>query len=810
MKYDISADAVVVSSDELALFAYRKPERALQSGYESFSGSARDGDEAAERDFAVSLSLPDKVDGTSVIIESKVETVYSTPGGIPAVCASKTVRKLPSFLSASSDPALFARAVTDAYAYCLRSGVTDAAVRITFDGNDGVSSLEKTFTSAELNTLVETLVRRAAPFIRLAFEKGTVRMEELQGMRFPYEGIRQGQKDLMTETMRTLRLGKKLLVCAPTGIGKTVSVLYPALKSVANGFCDRIFYLTAKNVTGKSALDCMELLSKNAPHVRTVMIEAKEKLCSTGGCSDGCFGCPMIGDSYEKGVFLPYAMRETDAVAEAIGEGPVYTRINLTDAARKHRVCPYELALDVSLFCEVIICDYNYVYDKKVSFRRYFAGREHGEERNEKYVFLVDEAHNLPDRVRSMYSASISPGDLSEAAALLKSGAVIDDDLLSALANAASAFSDVIESCRDTLSVREIGGEEHLTGYCSSADFPPVLASALSALKSAVNPFTKKGSEYREPFRRLADKLSAVLYSVEESDDRFRFLGERTDGDLTCSMMCLDPSEIISRRTDLSDGAVMFSATLSPKEYFTGVMGFDDGSMLELDSPFDSGRLSVTVFDSVSTRLSDRDKTAAAIAEIIDVTVKAKKGKYIVYFPSYDYMRKVCREYLKLDPEQPVVMQKSSMTKAERERFLSVFSSEKYEAVTGFSVLGGMFSEGIDLTGDALIGVIVVGVGLPGISSHLNMTNEYYQNKYERGYEFAYLFPALNKIQQAVGRVIRSENDRGVALLIDHRLSDPAVAALLPEAWQPIKKASDIEELGVILNAFWNKNDDNF
>lgn len=805
MKYDRSADAVIVGSDELALFAYRRPERGAPDGYETFDGYAKESDEISARDAATRVPFPDDADGVRVIVESRAEAVYSSADGLPAVCASKAVRKLPSRISPSADPSLLARAVVDAYAYCRDTGITDVKVRITFDGGDGSASLEKTFTAEELLSLTGTLVRRAAPFIRLAWEKGTVRAEELSALRFPYEGIRQGQRDLMTETMKTIRLGKKLLVCAPTGIGKTVSVLYPALKSIAGGYCDKVFYLTAKNVTGKAALDCMELLSKSAPHVRTVMIEAKEKLCSTGGYSDGCFGCAMTGDVYENGVFVPYARRESEAAAEAAEAGPILTRETLTAIAKKYRVCPYELSLDVSLFCEVVICDYNYVYDRKVSFRRYFAARERNGERDEKYVFLIDEAHNLPDRVRSMYSASVSPDDLAETASLLKSGAVTDDSLLSALANAASAFSDVRDACRDTLSVRETEGEERLTGYYTSREFPPVLASALSSLLGAALPFTRKGSEHRETFKRLTDRLSAVLYAVEESDDRFRFLAEREGDGLTCSMMCLDPSEIISRRTALSDGAVMFSATLSPREYFTGVMGFDDGSVLELDSPFDRENLSVTVFDAVSTRLTDREKTASAVAEAIDRTVNAKRGKYIVYFPSYEYMKTVCREYLKLKPEQPAVMQKRSMTKSERARFLSIFSSREYDAVTGFSVLGGMFSEGIDLTGDSLIGVIIVGAGLSGISSHLNMMSEYYQNKYEQGYEFAYLFPAMNKIQQAVGRVIRTESDRGVAVLIDHRLGDPGAASLFPESWQPVKRATDADELTAVLRAFWER-----
>ena len=484
MKYDRSADAVMVRADELALFAFRRPERVAQNGYESFSGFMRDGDEVAETGLIIESRHPEKVEDIAVIIGTDIEELCLSRDGVPAVCASKTVRRLPSRLTPSTDPTLFAKAVTGAYLYCRDKGITDAIVRVTFDGGDGAASLEKQFTYDELLALTDMLLRRAAPFIRLAYEKGTIRMDELSGMRFPYSGVRQGQRDLMAEAMKTIRLGRKLLVCAPTGIGKTVSVLYPALKSLANGFCDRIFYLTAKNVTGKAALDCMELLSKSAPHVRTVMIEAKEKLCSTGGYAEGCFGCPMTADAYENGVFLPYARRESDAVAEAADAGPILTRGTLTQIAKKYRVCPYELSLDVSLFCEVVICDYNYVYDKKVSFRRYFAARERGEERDEKYIFLVDEAHNLPDRVRSMYSASITPRDLSEAAALLKSGAVIDDSLLSALANAAEAFSDVREACRDNLTVRESGGKEHLTGYYTSRDFPEKCRSSIRKKRS--------------------------------------------------------------------------------------------------------------------------------------------------------------------------------------------------------------------------------------------------------------------------------------------------------------------------------------
>ncbi len=799
MKYDRSSGCVNVRADELSSFAVKRgggnPVFSLFSVCDPPDGVFEITPEVSafglsDGDFELNLRVSGNVK-------------YSDGEEFLTVLSTKKVRKLPERATPAYDRAFFALSAVNAFIVCSAADRRFVRLVLSFEKNGEAVSCCGTLERDLLYKTVRSLLLRAAPLTALAAERGTVCRDELSSLKFPYGTVRDGQRDLMIETMRVIRTGDRLLACAPTGIGKTVSVLYPALKSIGAGLADKIFYLTSKGMTGKAASDLLSRISENAPHLRSIVLESKERLCPSRGVGDGCFDCPLNADIPSGDTFLPVDYRIAAAAGEVCARFGTAGRAAILEAAEKHRVCPHELSLKISEFCDVIICDYNYVFDGEVKLRRYFG--ENGNPDSEKYVFLVDEAHNLPARVRDTYSASLKPADFEEIFNLIKSGAIDDGRIEDALGDLFSAFADILEGCADSSALRETENGEALTGYSSLPETPEGLYSALVKVKRVFLQYTRKECEHKDAFRRAVRAVSKFIFCTDSSDGKFRFLAERENSDLTCSVLCLDPSSVISSALGSAHASILFSATLSPKEYFTEVAGFRDEEYLELDSPFDPANLCVMICDSVSTRLSDRKKTAPDVAELIAAAVSCLPGKYLVYFPSFDYLNVVLKEFLKIAPKVPVVAQKSVMTGTERNKFVSLFSSDKYSELIGFSVLGGMFSEGIDLAGDSLIGVIVVGAGLTGISSSLNMISSYYDDKYEKGYEFSYLYPAVNRLQQAVGRVIRSENDRGIALLIDSRLGEPSVARLFPTYWHPIKLVSDPESLSGCIREFRNK-----
>ena len=803
MTYDKNENTVTASSDELAAYSVSKPVSANQS-----AGFLRvfDIDEngiAAEKNFP--LRIDTALDRLSVRIEASADEVLRFSGGV-TVCVHEYTKRIPAQFIVSYNHTLLAKAVITAYAFSLTE--TDChgrvRVRITFihTENGKSASFEREYSSAELKFMTETLLSRAEPFLRaFAVREGTAR-DELTALSFPYKEVRPGQEELMLGVVRAIRRGEKLVAAAPTGTGKTMATLYPSLKALSERYIDRVFYLTSKTVTGKAAYEAMELISKTAPHVRTIMIHSKERTCQTGLLreGEGCRACPRMHEAVVAGNPVQYGTRQNLALAELLEYSNMYNMGEIASTAEKYAVCPYELSLDLSEWCDVIICDCNYAFDTRMRFRRYFLA-----DRGEKYAFLIDEAHNLPDRIRTSYTASFSPSDLSELAELVLAGQICDDELASALSACSEVFEAEREAARENSTLVNDRGGEHISGFSKSDSVPAALMHSAAVIGKICRDRCREQDDFFEIYDGLYSKISAFSAAVKVFGEGFVFLSRLYDDSLTCSVICLDPSEVISQMCDAAHSTVMFSATLSPTEYFADALGCRGGAVLEAESPFDPEHLSVTVFDGVSTRLSDRRATAASVAEIIKTVIDARDGNYMVFFPSYSYMKTVARELLSAYPDIRAVMQKEHMTHKEREKFISAFRSGKYGNILGLCVLGGVFSEGIDLTGDSLIGVIAVGIGLSGLSTELNLIREYYDAKYEMGYEYSYLYPAINKLEQAAGRVIRTADDRGCVVLIDDRLASPEIRKMFPSFWRPVGCTSDTESLSIILQRFWGE-----
>ena len=803
MRYIRETATVVMSDTELSSYAQSKlniPLSKQSGGFDPFELSEFP---CEPLDTAGSCSFTSASGEYSVYVNTYPDLICMA-GDILTVVVSSAQNRIYQRFNVSANAELLARGVACARGACERFGAD--AVRLvikTVSRQTGEScAFRRDFTKEAVVKLTDALLNRASVMIGVFVQRNSVRLDEIKKLSFPYKGIREGQHELMIGVMRILRRGGKLLASAPTGTGKTMATLYPSVKALGEGFVDRIFYLTGKTVTGKAAFDSMKLLAESVPSLRCIMIHSKERSCAVRNNEDGCFACQRMNPAELGGELLSYKSRRDAALDELLCEHTMFNAKIISECAEKYIICPYELSLDVSEFCDTVICDYNYVFDNAVRFKRYFK-----EDRNEKYVFLIDECHNLPDRVRASYSGIIESSQLDALEDVACSRLSSDTELIQAIRAMKDVLEDIKSACLENGRIVTDRTGDHTVGYYKADTAPSALTYTSAVLGKACRRAAKECEECSDILKNAADTFSSVSNAVAAENEGFAFLAELFDGGVKASVVCLDPSAIIAGMTECAHSTVMFSATLNPIDYFADMLGCGDAPVIKAESPFDKRNLSVTVFDGISTKLSDRKNTARDVAEVIATVLEAKEGHYFIFFPSYAYMKSVAKELLAICPDIKAVMQKQNMSYSDREKFLAAFKSRKFKSIVGLCVLGGVFSEGVDLAGDGLIGVIVVGAGLPGISSELNLMSEYFEEKYGRGRLYAYEYPAINRIEQASGRVIRTDTDRGVIVLVDDRLSSPEMADRCPDFWPQIACTSDVDTLSVILDRFWSSFD---
>ncbi len=714
----------------------------------------------------------------------------------------KEQQKITSASAGEKDAHFFARGVLLSYMLCEEKDLSHVKLRLTLSSPSGtLKTTERVFERGFLTEMSRALLERAYPFIAAEVSRRVTTLPSLATLPFPYPSLRDAQKDFINDAYRAIKRGDRLLVCAPTGIGKTMSALYPALRALGKGEIDRIFYLTAKTVTGKAAEDGIKAINRTLPSLRSVTVMAKERTCPMASAPkrigmNPCVLCPLMGEVGR----LSYEERRDRAVLSLIEAGGAITADMIKDAAQKNELCPYELSLDISEYCEVIICDYNYVFDPSVRFKRYFS------QSREKYAFLVDEAHNLPDRAREMYSADLSAKPFLR---LYKT----DDPIITKNTPLLDAVTGFIKKLREVNALCK--SEEHLTssgesfGYYLSSRLPQGLWEAVLQFARVARSAAKNDEAAAELLEESIAAADSFAKSAALFDRGFAFYAELSGPYLSLQSRCLDPSPMLSQMLLSAKSTIMFSATLTPMEYFADVLGCKDAALLELDSPYSKKNLCLFACDHVSTRYEDREMSIPDIAEIILATVEAREGNYMVYFPSYEYMRQVYEEFSECAPYLNTAVQSSKMSHRERIEFLSRFTPDG-EPTVGFCVLGGAFSEGVDLKGDSLIGAIIVGTGLPKLSSQQNILADHFEKTREGGYDYAYTYPGMIKVLQAAGRVIRSENDRGVVVLIDDRYAKPEIYRLFPKAWSHIKYTGDAYSLSASLEKFWESFDRDF
>ncbi len=680
-----------------------------------------------------------------------------------------------------------------AYLCALAEGYDAVTLTLVYRHTDTEDEVikEEVLSLATLRSFFEKCLKKVITYAAPAVDRVTKRLPSFAALTFPYRHLRSGQQDFMRAVHRAVAHQKKLCAEAPTGIGKTVSVLYPALRAMGSGGCDKIFYLTPKTTTAQSVRACLDDLCAAGADVRAVGIIAKERLCPHQTvCRTGAAPCPYLKTN-----------RLADAALALYAEGHTFAaREELRRTAKTFGVCPYELALTYAELCDVVVCDLNYLFDPSVYLRRFF-------DRGGAYAFLIDEAHNLPERVREMYTDAICadelipPYTIGEHSALGNASAQAKEDFCKVL------YAYLKDDMRKDDNGQPISFAHGRTLPQEIYDiFLSLLPAAEEEVFLSLRDKTEEGDVRRRGAAQYYYRIRSLCDTCGRFDHGYEWFMQCNDGIYSLKLFCIDPSDIIRRRLSLGGSAVLFSATLSPSAYYRSLFGLDrTDEVLSVESPFDPDRLCIAVMDKISTRFSERERTLPAVLRTIAATVSARRGHYMIFSPSFAYNDALFAAFSSRYPKLRAIRQTPGMTDKEKTAFLDAFREDDPSYLLAFCVMGGIYAEGIDLCGDKLIGAVIVGVGMPSISAEREAICAYYDEKSDAGKAYAYMYPGLNKVLQAAGRVIRSEEDRGVLVLIDDRLCDPVYKRSIPKRFHTLKYVSDAKGLHALLTNFWKK-----
>jgi Rad3-related DNA helicase len=603
------------------------------------------------------------------------------------------------------------------------------------------------------------------------------RNQSLKGMPFPFP-YRTGQKEFAEGVYSAIYHKKKLYLQAPTGTGKTMSTLYPSVMSLSTGLCERIFYLTAKTITRTVAEEAVSILLAKGASLKTLTITAKEKLCPNEPSPYHQLPCNPVSCPRAKGHFD----RVNDAVFALLSSDEAITRDVILAFAGEYQVCPFEMALDTALFCDIIICDYNYLFDPNIYLKRFFSN-----EKPSDYVFLIDEAHNLVDRARDMYSAVLYKEEFLSAVPYVLG---YESRIPGRLQSCDRAFLLLKKEC-DGFTVLSDIQEAHLRVMELFDDLEPFLQEHLYF-------------EHRDALLELYFHIRHFLNIYDLHTKKYRIYGDyEENGNFFISLRCMDPSDPIGTCLMRGRSSVLFSATLLPMSYYQEQLaGTKQDYAMYLPSPFPKEHSRILIAGDVSTRYTMRiDEEFQKIASYIMTVYESHAGNYMVFFPSYQMMETLLSYLKELRPDIRFLCQKPGMSEREREEFLNCFQENPVEPVLALGIMGGIFSEGIDLKYSRLIGTILVGPGLPMVCKERELYRTYFDENGKNGFDYAYLYPGLNKVFQAAGRVIRTDRDRGVIVLLDDRFLTAKYRELFPVEWEP--EAVTNRTLSERLRDFW-------
>ena len=722
----------------------------------------------------VPLKIQMPCDGFVLQIEGRADGVLKDDGKV-LIDEIKGILRSLEHLEAPV-PVHLAQAKCYAYIYAVQNSLKCIDVQMTYCQmeTEEIRRFCQEFEFQELQTWFQDLVTQYEKWAKFEIEWRNVRNDSIRQIEFPFP-YREGQRDLVASVYRTILRKKKLFIQAPTGVGKTMATVFPAVRAMGEGLGEKIFYLTAKTIMRTVAEQAFSLLKEKGLLYKTITLTAKEKICFCEEAECNPDACP-----YAKGHFD----RVNDAVFDLITHSGDWSREVLEEQAKKHMVCPFEMSLDVSNWADAVICDYNYVFDPQAHIKRFFSESGKGE-----YLFLIDEAHNLVERGREMYSASLYKEDLLEVRKLVKAE---DPKLAKGLSECNQQFLELKREC------------EHYQILKSVSHIALKLMNVLSKLEDYL-----EECKDAEKKKRVLDFYFAVrsfLNVHDIMDENYVIFSEMMeDGRFQIKLFCVNPAVNLQNYLEQGNSTIFFSATLLPVHYYKKLLSVKkDDYAVYAHSSFPQENKFLFIGTDVSTRYTRRgESTYQRFARYIAVMAEQKKGNYMAFFPSYRFLEEVHTCFLEcVDHEVDSICQVSYMDEEQREEFLEEFEQEREKSLVAFCVMGGIFSEGIDLTDDKLIGAVIAGTGLPQVCTEREILKQYFNAADMDGFDYAYLYPGMNKVLQSAGRVIRTESDRGVILLLDDRFRAMRYREVFPREWQQYQLGS-VKNLEQEIRTFW-------
>lgn len=764
-------------------------------------------------------------------------------------------------------PVHVAQAKCYAYMYGLQKQADYVRVRMTYCNieTEDIRYFFEDYSFQELSEWFQDLIKAYRKWADYSWEWREIRQASIEGIQFPFH-YREGQKELVTYVYQTIYHKKKLFLEAPTGVGKTISTVFPAIKAMSRGMGEKLFYLTAKTITRTVADDTIALLRERGLRFKSVILTAKEKICFMEKAECNPENCP-----YARGHFD----RINDAIFDMLTHEESFTREKIESYAEKHQVCPFEMCLDMSLFADGIICDYNYLFDPHVYLKRFF-----GDGSNGNYLFLIDEAHNLLERGREMYSASLwkeqfvelkrelkltmmsenseKPAKKGVSGQLTLEMTVVSQDLSDDIVEVFSdeMQEDVQGEVTAELSTQnsKIAGRSILAkkGYgeqmihqleacnkemltlkrnceeCCLVESIDGFVRKLMRFYSTLGEYLEEQEESRLPIR---EQLLDFYFDVSHFLDIYELLDEHyvkytqlgEDGSFLLKLFCVNPCENLKECMRRGRSTILFSATFLPIQYYKGLLGGEaEDYEVYAQSVFNPEKRGLFIASDVTSKYTRRStEEYFNIARYIDEVVKNRHGNYMVFCPSYSFMQTIYDMYVEhfADEEKECIIQQEYMTEEDREAFLALFRGnegcdlqahigmeieiEDEHTLIGFCVLGGIFGEGIDLKNDSLIGAIIVGTGLPQVCYEREILKHYFDEDGENGFDYSYRYPGMNKVLQAAGRVIRTVEDVGIVVLLDERFQQFAYRKMFPREWENYEIVK-VDTIAKRVERFWD------
>lgn len=692
-------------------------------------------------------------DNIILLIEGRADGIINEKGRIIIEEIKSTYMDL-SYIYEDYNLLHWAQGKFYGYIYCIDNNIDKITIRLSYFNinTDEVKSFDHVYRLEDLKKFVDELINEYLDTITLKEAFKEERDKSIKELQFPFKEYRKGQRELAISCYSNIRKKGILFAQAPTGIGKTISTIFPTIKSIGEGMGEKMIYLTAKTITRTVAEEAFFKLFKKNLKFKVVTITAKEKICLNDEVKCNPEDCIYARD---------YFTKINKIINTLIKSNNIFFRNEIIEYAEKYNVCPFELSLDLSNWCDGVICDYNYAFDPRVKLKRIF------EDRNQENILLIDEAHNLVNRAREMYSCTLEKSKVMNVNKVIRGKA----PKLYKLSNSIN---------KEMIHIRRELEEINKNFKYHNEEYKELIKLLRAFINEADSYLVKnKGTSGYEEVLEFYYEARNFIAASDLYDKEYTTILRKDKNDFSVKIFCINPAKNLRKVIKTSYSSIIFSATLSPVKYYVDLIGGDEESFrLRFDSPFNKENL-LTYLYSLDMRYVNREKNIDILCKVINKFINERKGNYMAFLPSFEYLYKVYTRYIEIYGEEDTIIQGENLSESQKEEFLNAFNEDNN--IIGFTVVGGMFSEGVDLPGDRLIGAIIVGVGFPMVSIENNIIAEYFERN---GFDYSYTYPGINKVLQSAGRVIRTENDKGRILFIDNRYINPKYRLILPKEWE--------------------------